>query len=34
MFKEIENFFDNAGQSTSTIYFKNAVYKILKKPLV
>ena len=29
MFKETENFFDNAVQSRSIIYFKIAVYKIL-----
>ena len=31
MFKETENFFDGTGQSRSTVYFKIAVYKLLKK---
>ena len=34
MFKETENFFDGTGQSRSTVYFKIAVYKLLKKTLV
>ena len=34
MFKGTENFFDNARRSRSTVYFKNAVYKIFKKTLV
>ena len=34
MFKEAENVFDNTGQSKSTVYFKIAVYKLLKTALV
>ena len=34
IFKETKNFFDNMGQSKSTVYFKTAVYKHLKKTLV
>ena len=30
-FKDTENFFDNVGQSRSTIYFKISLYKFLKK---
>ena len=32
MFKETENF-ENAGQSRSTIYFRIAFYKLVKKSL-
>ena len=30
-FKDTQNFFDNVGQSKSTIYFKISLYKFLKK---
>ena len=32
IFKETGNFFENAAQIRSTIYFKIAVSKLLKKP--
>ena len=31
IFKDTQNFFDNVGQSKSTIYFKISPYKFLKK---
>ena len=30
-FKDAENFFDNVGQSRSTLYLKISLYKFLKK---
>lgn len=33
MFKETEIFFDGTGKNLPTIYFKIAVYKVLKKTL-
>ena len=34
IFKETENFFDGSEKSRLTIYFKIAVYKILKKSIL